>query len=194
MMTFKKDGIEYALYKKSAAVFSCERELVNVAIPESISVNDRQYKVTSIGRTAFANSYASLETVTLPNTVTKILERGFYSCKKLRHVNLPPKLKEIGAMAFAFCESLETISLPDTVSKIGISAFNGCESLKSVKLSSQIRIIPDYCFARCFSLKDLVIPASVEELGYQSFAFCSALDPKNIPDTVKVDEYAFVKF
>ena len=54
----------------------------------------------------------ALETIAIPNGVTKIQDGTFMYCTALQSISLPESLTEIGDRAFAECESLKTINVP----------------------------------------------------------------------------------
>lgn len=71
--------------------------------------------------------------------VTSIGDDAFIKYGKLKSVELPEGLVEIGDFAFCCCgnpslesESLGSIHIPSTVTKIGSECFSGCKTLKEV--------------------------------------------------------------
>lgn len=104
--------------------------------------------VTSIGKEAFRNSGletvrlpkklktlkeevftgAELNSIDIPEGVTKIERAAFRSCRKLSRVHLPGSLKSIGADAFEDDKRLEEINVSPFVSVEG-GAFNFCAGL-----------------------------------------------------------------
>ena len=80
-------------------------------------------------------SYAknkTLETITIPEGITRIPPNTFDQCGKLREVILPESLEEICDMAFSGCMALERISIPAGVTSIGPQAFTYCMGLKEI--------------------------------------------------------------
>ena len=104
--------------------------------------------VTSIGKEAFRNSGleavrlpkklktlkeevftgAELNSIDIPEGVTKIEREAFHSCRKLSRVHLPGSLKSIGDFAFEDDKRLEEINVSPAVSVSG-GAFNFCAGL-----------------------------------------------------------------
>ncbi|MBD5356639.1 MAG: leucine-rich repeat domain-containing protein [Bacteroides sp.] len=78
-------------------------------------------KLKTLGAAAFANS--TVEYVTLD--VDSIPANTFKNCKKLRYIELPKSLSEIGATAFRGCKSLKTFTVYPDLRKIGENAFSG---------------------------------------------------------------------
>ena len=114
-----------------------------VVIPSKIN----GVTVETIGHGAFERS--AVTSVTIPDSVTAILDR-----------------------AFANCFQLTNISIPNSVTFIGFSAFNSCTSLKSITLPSSLSTIQSYAFYNCGNLKTIRIPVSVTSIGNCAFAGC----------------------
>ena len=81
----------------------------------------------------------SLESITLPSTVTDIGVETFIGCKSLREVVLNEGLRKIEGSSFGCCSSLESITIPSSVVEIGSWAFHGCSSLRVVVLNEVYR-------------------------------------------------------
>ena len=92
------DGIYYNLKSKDniAEVTNGDKEYSgDITIPSSISVNEVEYSVTSIGKRAFY--YCSgLTSVTIPNSVTIIGELAFNNCSGLTSITIPNSVTSIG--------------------------------------------------------------------------------------------------
>ena len=89
-----------------------------------------------------------IESVEIPDTVTKISERAFFACESLKQVMLPKSLKCIESDAFCRCP-LESVEIPD-----------GTET------------IMELAFSRCSELQRIHIPASVQEIGHSAINRC----------------------
>ena len=112
---------------------------------QSITIPD---SVTSIGDWAFSEC-SSLHSVTIPDSVTSIGRYAFESCKSLQSVTIPDSVTSIGDWAFLGCKSLQSVTIPDSVTSIGNGAFNGCESLQSVTIPESVIIIKGNPFSNC---------------------------------------------
>ena len=77
-------------------------------------------------RSLIAAGCSRLQSITIPENVTRIRWAAFYECKSLESIT------SIGAEAFAFCSSLRSITIPDSVMRIGKDAFDYCKSLQSI--------------------------------------------------------------
>ncbi len=78
----------------------------------------------------------SLQTISLPNSITKISGRAFYECKNLQAINIPNGVIEIRYNAFEGCLNLQTINIPNSVTTIDNGIFNRCSNLKYVTIES----------------------------------------------------------
>lgn len=102
-----------------------------------------------IGNSAFA--YSSLQSIVIPQNVTKIGRAAFENCSNLYEANLyaATGLKSLPDALFNYCNRLEWVVLPSSVNSIGYNAFGYCNNLDVV-----------YCLA--------VVPPSWEYSYYSS--------------------------
>ncbi|MCD8201050.1 MAG: leucine-rich repeat domain-containing protein [Clostridia bacterium] len=87
--------------------------------------------MTSIGGSSFSGC-TSLETFTMPDSVTSLGYQAFYGCSALSSVTIGGGITSISSYTFSGCTSLETIVIPTSVTQIRSSAFIGCSSLETV--------------------------------------------------------------
>ena len=80
------------------------------------------------------------DSVTIPETVTKIGNSAFDCCTKLSNIFIPNSVTKIGNSAFATCLGLTEMVVPDSVTEIGDMAFWGCINLKSCILPKSVEI------------------------------------------------------
>ena len=146
---------------------------------ESITIPN---SVTSIGDGAFSDC-ESLESITIPNSVTYIGDRTFRWCESLEDITIPSSVTYIGDEAFSGCKSLEDITIPSSVTYIGDGAFSGCESLQDITIPSSVTYIGDE-FSSCKSLQNITIPNSVTSIGDKAFRWCESLQSVTIPNSV----------
>jgi len=126
-----------------------------IKIPENIA----GLPVIGMAPGAFSG-HPSLESVTIPETVSSISPNAFYGCESLLEVTLPDSLRSIGSFAFAHCVRLPSIQLNEGLNHIGRSAFIGCKELKELRIPKSIEDpsqIEETAFAHCRSLEMLVI-------------------------------------
>lgn len=133
--------------------------LVNITIPEAISVYDMTLSVDSIGPDAFRYCEDILS-VSLPNTLVSIGEYAFYWCTSLPEITIPKSVTSIGDRAFLECKQLTTITIPEKVATIGSYAFANCSGLTSI---TSVASTPPTCGSYCFRNVDKTIPLYVPE-------------------------------
>ena len=143
--------------------------------------------------------------VTIPEGVTSIGDRAFYTCTGLTEITIPEGVASIGDRAFAgyytFGDGTErtvnmnltSVSLPNSLTSIGGGAFQYCTKLESVVIPDGVTDIESGTFSGCESLQSISIPDSVTAIGGSAFSGCKSLKSIAIPDGVtRIDGFAFV--
>ena len=97
---FKDNNITYEIISDTEVrVNRAPEEIAACIIPDCVTYNDKQYKVTSIGDWAFYG--CCLTSITLPATLTSIGYEAFRDCSKLRKVTCRTKKEPlIGEFCF----------------------------------------------------------------------------------------------
>ena len=200
---FKVDGIYYDINADETTVsvtYKTENSYASsysgeVAIPQSVTYNKKNYSVTNIG------------------------ERAFYLCRGLTSITIPESVASIGNQAFSNCTGLTSIIIPNSVTTIGSEAFSYCFGLTSIAIPKSVANIGDYAFSYCFGLQSIVvaeentsysssegvlfnkdktvliqypgrksgayvIPSGVTTIGNQAFMDCDGLTSITIPESV----------
>ena len=146
--------------------------------------------VTQILSKAFQSS--SINTVTIPETVSSIGERAFSGCADLTAVTIPDSVTSIGTSAFSGCVGLTSIEIPDSVTSIENGAFSRCTGLTSVTIPDSVTSISDGAFCGCTGLVSITVSDSVTSIGKIAFLDCIGLTSVAIPDSVaSIDRSAF---
>lgn len=127
LQTIKFAGNAYSdLAVDKYAFAECEK-LATVEINETS-------RLATLGEGAFMNC-TSIESFTVPATMSLVGKRAFEGCSALETVTFAPngKTLEFGSDAFKNCSELKTVNLPANVSKIP-GVFSGCSSLTEVNV------------------------------------------------------------
>lgn len=137
-----------------------------VVIPSKIN----GVTVETIGHGAFERS--AVTSVTIPDSVTAILDRAFANCFQLTNISIPNSVTSIGFSAFEHCTSLKSITLPSSLRNISMFLFHNCSQLTTIQIPDSVLSIQDYAFGNCTSLETIHIPVSVTSIGNRAFAGC----------------------
>ena len=113
-----------------------------------------------------------------------IMECEDYDAPEMETLTIPDSVTKIGYYAFAYCLNLRKVNLPDSVSSLGERAFEGCESLKEIRLPEKLTEIGEYTFFLCESLRTVKIPDGVTRIGTGAFDGTDLRKVK-VPESVK---------
>ena len=97
-----------------------------------------------IANAAFINNYR-LREIELPEGIIEIGNNCFENCKALKKIDIKEGLKKIGANAFSQ-SGIAEVKLPESITEIGYGAFNNCEDLSGINLPIGIESIAGYSF------------------------------------------------
>lgn len=121
----------------SAKLISYEKVTASVQIPDTISVDGKKYKVTSIGSSVFSGN-STIKSVKIGDNVTEIGSNAFSKCKNLKSVVIGKKVTSIGKQAFYNSKALAKVTIKSVKLKnVGKAAFFG------VKAKVKICITPE---------------------------------------------------
>ncbi len=137
-----------------------------------------------IANAAF-NTCVTLESVTMPSTVTHIGGVAFALCTSLKSVGIPAGLVHIGSGAFDGCQALTSIDLPSSLKSIGDGAFMNCSAIAShITIPNGITCIEQNTFYGCWSISGVTIPNSVTTINAAAFYNCVGIQSISIPNSV----------
>ena len=146
------------------------RAFINYRYVTQVTLPD---SITKVGENAFSS--CKFTNITLPDGVTQIGARAFKGCQSLKKVTLPNGVTQIGRETFYECKSLEEVTLPDSVTQIGARAFFDCEHLETIEFPDGLQGIGDGAFAWC-KLSQISLPSSLIRVGNAAFSSCAALN------------------
>ena len=158
----------------------CPEAEGDIVIPSQIEVDGKVYKVTEIGRDAFAyNLY--ITSVDIAEGVQTLRKNCFWYCRNMAWIRLPQSVNKIEMSAFSVCEKLQSIDLPEGLTIIEKNTFAKCKGLKSIKLPSSLKTLSASAYDDCTGLTSIFIPQNLSSYN-GSFVGCSGIE------TIAVDE------
>ena len=122
--------LQYRVKEEPKAPEKPKRNLMAVAralAPFEVEKNPDGVTYTIVG---FKGGVTS---VVIPEIVTAIANKAFYSCTSLTSVTIPESVKSIGIWAFSYCTSLTSVTIPESMKSIGDYAFHGCTALENIE-------------------------------------------------------------
>ena len=176
----------------------------HVTVPSSLG----GFPVVGIGDYAFYGFYSAsykLESVTIPNGVTRIGKRAFSGCPNLTDVTIPASMAVVDNGAFSGCSNLKGVHISNLVNWCQITFvyssnplrqahelyLNG-ERVTRLAIPESVTAIGDDAFAGCSGLTEVAFPNSVTNIGNSSFMGCSGLMELALPSSVvKIGTWAF---
>lgn len=185
-------------------------DITHIIIPKSVnSIGGGIFYGSNIKEVSFENGIRlmniprnafefcrRLESIKIPNGVTKIEDEAFFGCHSLASIEIPNSVTSIGNAAFEFCEKLIQIedgveyvdkwavgynrkktSIRFRMGTVGIAemVFAGYSSLTNIEIPNSVTSIGNYAFSKCSNLVSIEIPNSVTIIGRQTFDDCSHL-------------------
>lgn len=137
------DGFRFNIIDERANILGYEGSKKNLIIPRVLD----DYQVVSIEKEAFAN-LEILESIEIPNTISKVGEHAFKDAHNLRSVTFEEKSK---------------------LTKIEKGVFYNANSLVDIIIPNGIVAIDDYAFYKATSLSSIIFPYSLEEIKERAF-------------------------
>lgn len=167
------NGINYDVTEIGRLAFSEVKGISNFTVPEGI---------TKIDYGAFWDS--SLQSISIPSSVTELSESAFESCESLLTLTIPATVKTIGESLLYGCVSLTSLSLPEGMTEIPGYFMQGCAMMSRLDLPQSITKIGEFAFAECEILTDIVLPPNLTTLDRFCFGYCINLTKLEVPETV----------
>lgn len=134
----------------------------------------------------------SLQSITLPDSITHIGNDAFSNCFSLESVTLPESIIYIGDYAFGNCFSLESITLPESLTAIKGNPFANCLPLTIINNCRNFVLRDEILYTKdCLKLivclsssTDIVLPPSVTSIEKWAFKNCICLQSIIFPNSL----------
>ena len=175
----------------TVSIICSDKSVVHAEIPAEID----GHPVSELGEGCF-DGCSSLETVSIPDTVTAIRDYAFQGCSMLDTVEIPASVVEIGDFVFEGCTSLaEIVTDADNreyLSEDGILFTKEQDTLLRFPAAAKITdyTLPDSCvtvapwaFTQCRYLERVELP-EVIAMGADAFMGCTALESVVLSDSI----------
>ena len=133
---FTQDSIRYDVSSGDAVVTGCADSVTKLVIPETVTYDDKEYKVVGIQDHAFdwANHRnLALETVDLGGLPLGIGEYAFRGQKSLTTVTGMDNITAVSDYMFTACSALTSVADLSKVTSVGSQAFMNCSSLTTLE-------------------------------------------------------------
>ena len=128
-----------------------------------IYTKDMRSVVGPVRIRSYAFTYCDVESVILPDSISRIESHAFYGCRKLKDITFGNSLNYIGNSAFEDCINLKRVALPQSVRTIDSNAFLRA-GLEEITLNQGLKKILTGAFYGT-NIKKLEIPGSVKRFA-----------------------------
>ena len=165
-------------------------EMVDVVIPS-------EYKglpVTEISVLAFRSSDI-LRSVTIPESIERIVAGAFFDCNKLESVNIPKSVNYIAGAPFESCNSLREIIVDPqneyycsidgnlfSKDKSELVCYTPGKAQTEFIIPEGVSVVHKSAFSHCEFLKSIVLSATVTEFPHDAIMFCNSLQGISIDE------------
>ena len=146
--------------------FSASTQLVEFIYPE----HHRYAESIAFSPTA-GNSNCGVTAITFPNEMDEL--PNMRKCRYLESVTLPDTVTRKGNASFMDCTALTGITIPDSYDFL--PSFSGCTALTGITIPSGVTEIEASAFKGCRSLQSITIPSGVTTVGSGVFSGCTAM-------------------
>ena len=156
---------------EGVTIYNLTYEKFQAPAPSELNANYQEHNGLVIDDRAFKGC-SSLTTIELPRRLVQIGAEAFAYCTNVKSVSIPTqhRLYSIGNAAFEGCSSLNTVTMPDGVKVIGNYAFRNCENLGAIPGASTIYRIGSYAFYNCIKATEIILPLSLNFIGVCAFS------------------------
>lgn len=157
MFVKAKGGVLYSADMRDMIAYPQQKKSKTYRMPSSVAWSAGIFYNSYIERIVFSDN-------------KKFNDPYIRDCDSLESVYLPDHITKIGAWGFSGDVSLKMIRWSKNLKSIGYAAFENCNSLTKVKLPGKVREIEERAFHWCAGLKKITLPDSVAYVGDRAFS------------------------
>lgn len=190
------DGITYVYDTDTgeAEVTNGKSCVGEVIIPETITVGEDAYTVTTIGKRSFFDC-TTLTSVTIPNSVKIIGDKAFRQCSGLTSVTIGNSVSSIGIEAFGMCAALKEVHISDIAAWCNIdfsdsyanpvrlaNLYLGDELVTDLQIPEGVSLIKLFAFEQVQGIISVKLPSTITHIDADAFYECTDIKDVHIPD------------
>ncbi|MCQ2496171.1 MAG: leucine-rich repeat protein [Lachnospiraceae bacterium] len=173
-----KDGAKV----NAVSLVELKKQTSKVVIPDTVKLNGKTFRVTSIGSKVFRKN-TKLTSVVLGKYITELANYQFSGCVNLKKVTLNANLISIGKYAFNKCKKLTGITLPSKLTVVSGKAFAGCSAINKIVINST-KLKTSNVGSKVFSSISKNAKIYVPEKMFKKYT--EMLRNSGVPKTVKI--------
>lgn len=113
----------------------------------------------------------SLEAITMPNSITSILNQSFRGCYSLPFLIVPNSVGKLTVQLVLDCYSMKAIILPNSITTLDGQALRNVK-IKTIILPTKIQSLPGLFMYSINSLANIIIPKSITRIADSVFSGC----------------------
>ena len=190
----EQDGLGYTILPDRdhcVEVSYAEKTVLYLSIPSTVTINDCDYTVVSIGKSAFS-CRASLRRLELPSTLETIGPQGLYGVWNLDYVKIPDNVTTMD-----YCSTADggyySLIIPDKIEMIN-GFFDNCRNLHTIVLGKGVKGIKNFAFNDLKVLREMyVLCPDVPALSDYPFWRCDSPDAIIYVPKEALDKYRGIK-
>lgn len=164
------------------------------------------YTINASTRIIYAGAFSSctnIESITVPDSVYRIMDSVFSGCTALKNVKISETAISLGNNVFSGCNSLVTLVIPKNIESIGANLLSGCSAMQDLSIpfvGANANGLGQTHFGYVFGvpnfdaqLNSTAIPASLhtvrvtacESISVAAFSDCKNIRTISLPATLR---------
>ena len=198
-VTFTEGDYTYTIEGVDATIKSYNGQDASVTLPTSVDYDGMDYKVRTIGYSAFADNMA-LQSVVIPYGISHIKSDAFKNCVNLSSITFNGDITDCSQYGTfqntgTDCASL-TVVFGENVTYIPAYLFytdssrvnNEYAHVTKVVFSDTVSTIGGHAFQNCYDLSEITWGSGLRSIKYCAFYNCTSIYQLDLPDNLKTIE------